>query len=240
MDFRVLQLFKINKIIEGEIRMRTIVEHYRDNYQKYGANNEGSLGYTKNKQEVRFKQLLRFLKPNPEESLLDIGCGFADLYGYLKKNPKYDNIDYWGIDIMKEFIDIATQNYPKKADQLMCKDFAEIKEEQNFDYCIVSGTFNYKIFESESEQYEFINKMIEKALNMCNIGIAFDFLSDKVDYTTSEEDFHSSPEKILSLAYNFSRNVILDNSAMPFEFCITIFKNDHFNKNDTVFSLYKN
>lgn len=219
--------------------MRTVVEHYRDNYQKYGANNERSLGWAKNKQELRFKQLLRFLKPNPEESLLDIGCGFADLYGYLKKNPEYHNIDYWGIDIMKEFIDIATQNYPEKANHLMCKDFAENVNNRKYDYCVVSGTFNYKIFESESEQYEFISEMMEKALSICNVGIAFDFLSDKVDYRTSEEDFHSSPEKMLSLAYKLSRNVILDNSAMPFEFCITIFKDDHFNKKDTVFSFSK-
>lgn len=65
--------------------MKTVVEHYRENFQRYGANNEGSLGWTKNKQDVRFKQLLRFLEPNPNESLLDIGCGFADMYAFLKR-----------------------------------------------------------------------------------------------------------------------------------------------------------
>lgn len=151
----------------------------------------------------------------------------------------YCNIDYWGIDIMEEFIRIAVQNHPEKSSCFMCKDFLKSKEDKNFDYCVASGIFNYRMSESESEHYNYIYKTMEKAINICNIGIAFNFLSDKVDYRTSEEDFHSSPEKILSLAYTFSRNVILDNSVMPFEFCVTIFKDDSFSKNDTIFSFHK-
>lgn len=68
-------------------------------------------------------------------------------------------------------------------------------------------------------------------------GITFDFLSDKVDYQY-EHTFHSSPERILGYVYSKSRNVILRNDYMPFEFSVFIFKDDSFKSEDTVFHRY--
>lgn len=73
---------------------------------------------------------------------------------------------------------------------------------------------------------------------LCSDGLAFDFLSDKVDYR-HEHTFHSSPEKVLEIAYKYSRNIVLRNDYMPFEFAIIIFKDDGFDKQDTVFHRYK-
>ncbi|MCI8669514.1 MAG: class I SAM-dependent methyltransferase [Lachnospiraceae bacterium] len=217
--------------------MNDVVAYFSDRLKKYGANDERSLGWSKNKQEVRFKQLFRFLNPGGKEkreTLLDIGCGFADMYAFIEKNANHSNIDYWGMDIVQEFIDIAGKNYPEKLDQLLCGNFLECDERKKYDYCIASGIFC--VYESEEQNYEFIKKAMTKALNMSNIGIAMNFLSDKIDYRTSEKDFHASPEKILTLSYGLSRNVILDNSIMPFEFCVTIFKDENFDKDTTIFN----
>lgn len=46
--------------------------------------------------------------------------------------------------------------------------------------------------------------------------------------------------KILEMAYKLSRNIILRNDYMPFEFSIVIFKDDSFSKEDTLFTKYKN
>ena len=61
-------------------------EIYKDLFKQYGAKDERSLGWSKNKQNYRFERCLRFLKPKCGESLLDIGCGFGDLYRYLQSN----------------------------------------------------------------------------------------------------------------------------------------------------------
>lgn len=68
--------------------------------------------------------------------------------------------------------------------------------------------------------------------------IVFDFQSDKVDFMGCDTGFYFSPEKVLGIAYEFSRNVILDNSYMPFEFAVTIFKDDSFKKDTTVFNRF--
>lgn len=214
--------------------MQKVIKYYEDNLKKYGPNDERSLGWTKHKQEARFTQLLRFLKPE-RGTLLDIGCGFGDLYTYLKKNPKYRYVDYTGIDVMQQFIDIAIQNHPDKCDSFYRADFCTENGRDDYDFCVASGIFGHMVYESEQEMYGFVEKIMSKAFQMCRGGVAFNFLSDKVDYRTSAEDFHASPEKVLSLAYRLSKNIVLDNSTMPFEFSVTIFKDDSFDKETTMF-----
>lgn len=209
-------------------------KRYYENYLRYGAGDERSLGWSKNKQNIRFEQLLRFLNPKMG-SLLDVGCGFGDLYIYLKNQQK-GKIDYFGIDIMSQFIDEAV-NLTEEPERFSCRDILHLGE-RKFDYIVMAGIFGYRIYEEEERNYAHIEQVLKKALDICNVGVSVSFLSDKTDYHTSEEDFHASPEKVLGLAYRHSRNVILDNSVMPFEFFLTIFKDDSFKKETTVFNHY--
>ena len=79
---------------------------------------------------------------------------------------------------------------------------------------------------------------MDKALSICRDGLAFDFLSDKVGYQNSQT-FHSGPERILGMAYKHSRNVVLRNDYMPFEFAVFINKDSSFKTEDTIFNHYK-
>lgn len=219
--------------------MQKVINYYHNLLEQYGANDERSLGWSKHKQDIRFAQLFRFLLPEEKKegtgSLLDIGCGFGDLYTFIKNNSQFSRIDYFGIDMMEEFIDIAVRNHPEICDKFKCCEFLKMEGEQRYDYCVGSGIFGHKMYESEDAIYELVEKQLGKALEQSRIGVAFDFLSDKVDYRTSREDFHASPEKILEISYRLSRRVIIDNSVMPFEFCVTIFKDDSYRAETTVF-----
>ena len=79
---------------------------------------------------------------------------------------------------------------------------------------------------------------MNKALSLCRDGLAFDFLSDKVDWRQAN-NFYCSPEQILRMAYKCSRNVVLRNDYMPFEFAVFINKDSSFLKDDTIFNRYK-
>ena len=92
----------------------------------------------------------------------------------------------------------------------------------NIDYIIGSGIFGHRMGSTETENYTYIDNIIMKAFDEAKKGISFDFISDKIDVPSRETDFHASPSKILDMAYKYSRNVVLDNTSMPFEFTITI------------------
>jgi predicted TIM-barrel fold metal-dependent hydrolase/SAM-dependent methyltransferase len=211
---------------------KNVIDRYTERYKKYGYDPK-TLGWDKGKQNIRFNILLsQFNLGN--RSILDIGCGFGDLNKYL--SDKLDNYSYLGIDIVPDLINEANCRYSKKGICFKCGDFLAEDINENFDYAIGSGIFNFKL--KNEDNYEYIERIIKKAFSLCKIGIAFDFLSDKVDYQYAHT-FHSSPEKILSIAYKYTRNISLRNDYMPFEFSLFMFKDDGFAKEDTIFNVYK-
>lgn len=209
-----------------------IIERYTKRYNEYGYSPK-SLGWDKGKQDIRFDILTSFYNFE-NKNILDIGCGFGDLNKTLKQKTK--KYFYTGVELVEPLYLEAKKHYVGKHIHFENQNILEFNSIKLFDYAISSGIFNHKT--SELNNYVFIEEVIVKALSMCRDGIAFDFLSDKVDYQYNYT-FHSSPEKVLSIAYKYSRNVVLRNDYMPFEFALFIFKNDSFEKKDTVFNSYK-
>lgn len=203
-------------------------------FDQYGED-ERSLGWTKHKQVIRFKQMFNSLETDGAD-ILDVGCGFGDLYTFLKSQYKEGSFNYTGLDLMPEFIEIAKKNNP--GIDFINQDFFNWDTDKRFKYVVECGCFTNLDPKAEDDSYEFIDSFIARALALCtDDGAAvFHFLTDKVDYRTSEDDFHINPERILKLAYKHSRRVVLDNSVFPFEACLTIYKDDSFSKEITVFN----
>lgn len=209
------------------------IERYAARYREYGYSPK-SLGWDKGKQDVRF-DILTSQYEFSRKSVLDIGCGFGDLNKVLRQKYR-DNYTYFGVDMVPDLIAEANARYVGKNINFILGDFLELDPPIEFDYVIASGIFNHRL--KHADNYHLIEATIEKALSISRDGLAFDFLSDKVDYRL-EHTFHSSPEVILGMAYKFSRNIILRSDYMPFEFSLFIFKDDSFLKEDTLFSRYK-
>jgi len=171
--------------------------------------------------------------------IFDIGCGFGDLNKWLALKGCKDYY-YKGVDLVEGFIETAREIYQNNANIVfVCDDFLNMQIEEEYDYVIASGIFNLKM--QAKDNYENIHHVMKKALSICKDGgaVAFDFQSDKVDYTASDVGFYNSPEKVLGIAYEFSRNVILDNSCMPFEFSLTVFKDDSFSMKSITFNRFE-
>lgn len=212
--------------------INSVVQRYSKRYKKFGYSPK-SLGWDKGKQDIRFDILTSQYNFN-NKLILDIGCGFGDLNRTLAK--KAVSYNYVGIDLVDVILSEAQRRYKNRNINFIKANFLDFISNLEFDYAVASGIFNYKL--RNQNNYDFIKAVIEKALNLTKDGLAFDFLSDKVDYQL-DKTFHSSPEKILSIAYKFSRNIIIRNDYMPFEFSLFIFKNDKFDKKDTLFKRYK-
>ncbi len=209
-----------------------IADDYSKKYQRFGYSPK-SLGWNKGKQFLRFHSLThRFDLGN--SSILDFGCGFGDFNAYLRKIDMND-YEYLGIDITKDFIEEANKRYADSHITFISGDFLALEMSRQYDYVISSGVCNHGLIaEFQGGGYNFIEQSMRKSFVSCNKAIAFDFLSDKVDYRL-EHTFHSSPGKILEIAYGLSRNIIFDNSYFPFEFSVIIYKDDSFRKESTTY-----
>jgi SAM-dependent methyltransferase len=210
-----------------------VIDRYEKRYDEYGYSPQ-TLGWVKGKQGIRFGSLTS--EYNFENKhILDIGCGFGDLIKTLQRKTR--SFEYTGVELVEKLLHEARKHYHGDNIHFIKQNILDFTPDILYDYVISSGIFNFRL--SEDNNYEFIEQVIAKALSITRDGLAFDFLSDKVDFFKYDYTFHSSPEKILAIAYKYSRNVILRNDYMPFEFSIFIFKDDNFDKMDTVFSLYK-
>jgi SAM-dependent methyltransferase len=210
------------------------IERYKKRYLEFGYSPK-TLGWDKGKQDLRYHVLFEEFDIE-NKSILDIGCGFGDANLLLKH--KTSSYTYVGIDIVEELILEARKKYAdEKYVTFLVEDFLQCELRQQFDIVVASGIFNFKLHNADN--YAFIKSFMSKAFGLAKEGVAFDFLSDRVDFQY-EHTFHSNPMIILEMAYSFSKNVVLKNNYMPFEFCVTLFKDQSFSKEDTIFGRYKN
>ena len=213
-----------------ELDRRRTVERYSERYREHGYS-PLTLGWNKGRQSIRF-DILTSLYDFTGKSVLDIGCGFGDLLATL--GEKFHSVAaYTGVDLVEPLVMEGRKRWPSHT--FITGDFLSLDLEICFDFAVASGVFNHQLEGMSNE--DFIENVMKRAFAICRDGFAFDFLSDKVDYRL-DHTYHASPEKILEMAYSLSRNVVLRNDYMPFEFSLFVFKDDKFDTERAIFNRY--
>lgn len=154
---------------------------YTSAISQYGITPRGVNWLSQNSQELRFEVLLSMLpKDLTQYTLADAGCGFGDLYLYMKKNTTLPK-DYIGIDILEQMCTIAKQQTQGEIYNLdICKE-----ELPNADFYVCSGAMNVlKSFET--------HLFISKCFQSCKYGFVFNVLhgnkeSQTYNYITTQE-----------------------------------------------------
>jgi SAM-dependent methyltransferase len=194
-------------------------ERYGSFLKQYGYSPE-ALGWgKKGRQEVRFSILARHILRHLDASVLDVGCGFADLYRYLKKY--HWNGKYTGLDIVDELLNVAREIDP--ALDLRNEDIAEAEDLGKYDFVVASGIFNAKLMYEDNERH--ISNTLSRMFDHAGIAAIADFMSTYVDYQ-KEGAWHSDPANVIGYARKLSRRFILYYDYMPYEFAMVIFKDD--------------
>lgn len=191
------------------------IDRYNERLDLYGYDPR-TLGWLKGRQAIRF-EVLSQIGSLDNCSLLDVGCGFGDLHGYLKK--KGLNVYYTGYDINPRLIDIAREVYPDASFKVT--DIEEETVDRKFDWVVASGIFNHKT----SGSPEFIEGMLSRMFQLSIRGVACDFLSSYVSFT-NEDAHYSTPESIFSFCKTISKRASLRHDYMPYEFCVYIYNDD--------------
>jgi SAM-dependent methyltransferase len=190
-----------------------------------------ALGWDNGKQFLRFHQLTSDWDLNGA-SILDVGCGFGDFINYLQ-STSIESYSYTGIDLVGDFVETAKRLHDSPSIKFLRVSLEDYNFPSTFDYTLASGVFNLRF--DCVDGYELISLGMEKMFKLSRIALSIDFISSKVDYA-HKHNFNSEPEKILSMAYALSRNVVLKNNYFPFEFSVTIYKDESYSLGSTTFS----
>ncbi len=190
----------------------TTLDFYNKLLKKYGYSPESvGWGSKKGKQSLRFEILCQIgnLK---NSSILDVGCGFGDLYEYLKF--KKTKARYFGIDINSNLIKIGKQIHPKA--NLSVLDLEQKNLKKKFDWIFFSG------ISSRGCTYRIIERMMKLMFNQAKKGIAMNFVGGDLDFKTKDL-FYSEPEKIYSIAKTLSNRITIRHDYAPYEFTLYIY-----------------
>jgi len=205
MEFNTAQLKKIN-LHESKVR-----NFYNKRLAKIG-NDIKSIGWgSKKNQFLRFELLTRNINLN-NKKILDFGCGFGDLYIFLKKKFKY--INYNGYDISNAII-LNNKNKFSKINF-----FGEIKLIEKYDYIICSGVFSLR---TKYTKFYFI-KLINFLFARTHKGLMINFLSKKTKHKLKKNYYYSTKE-IINFTSKFENCKILvyENYSLD-EFTIHLLK----------------
>jgi len=188
-------------------RINTKTVHIAD-LQRDGVLPSGINWISKKNQEIRFKILL-YLLPRDLSlmTIVDAGCGYGDLYPYMKRKNRLPK-EYIGIDYLEDMFGIAREQ--TEYSEIIIRDITD-GPLPRADYYISSGALNIT---TKFETYLFIRNCFEA----CKSGFIFNSLhGDKVCNIYN----YLSKNDIDSMANEFNvREVLIIDDYL--EDCITV------------------
>lgn len=163
-------------------RYKIIAKHYEDCLEEHGDTHQGVDWPKPEDLNVRYQVMLDIIREDRSANLelLDFGCGTSHLYTYLIAQG-YENLSYSGLDISEKFIEVSRKKFPKN--RYFCLDIlTSIEKLPRFDYIVLNGVFTQKRELSDDEMFEFLKKVILALMPHARKGIAFNVMTDPVDW----------------------------------------------------------
>ena len=152
-------------ITEGRSETNFLVDTVYSKYiEKYSKNQPECVGWLDGSENVLIRnQKIYEAGIGDNDSVLDIGCGVAHLYKFLKMGGW--NGKYLGVDPNKKAIDMIDENI-----NTMHGTIEDLPDFMKYDWVIASGVFNLGL--TENLTFSIIHNMISHA----NKGIIFNML----------------------------------------------------------------
>ena len=196
----------------------TVIERYETRLQKHGFGEE-ALGWgKKGRQQLRFSVLASHWDLRGK-TVLDLGAGFGDFYAFSKQLQLRE---YIGIDLTPGLVSVGNEKYGTEPGFTL--KLGSATDESLFQECdvtVISGLFNFRL--NSGRNNEFISTVLELAFKFSRLGVACNFVTDRVDFRDPLMHYQS-PSEALEFAYRFTRNVTLKQDYMPFEYSVFLDK----------------
>jgi SAM-dependent methyltransferase len=174
-----------------EALKRSVVAHYEARLREHGPTARGMDWKDERSQRLRFALLLDGLALDGR-SLHDVGCGSGELLAFLREQGLA--VDYRGTDLSEAMVLAARARHPgisfERAD-LLADELAPA------DVLVTSGLFHVKLAASEADWGAFVRDMLRRMFALCRHAIAFNLMSDRVDFRVPEL-YYTSPSEMLA------------------------------------------
>lgn len=185
-------------------RSHRLKAHYSNLLDEYGDSVEACQWGSPYAQQFRFLQLIQIDNLNGK-SILDVGCGRGDLYGFMKSRGV--ECQYTGIDLVPGLIELASAKYPEA--EFLNLDLTCEPLDRKFDLVMMSGLFSNDLGEPRESAEAYMQTLLKAAWEKCSRAMAFNFMSSYLTISDPELVFFD-PERVLGFCIReLSRKVAL-------------------------------
>ncbi|MES0371287.1 MAG: class I SAM-dependent methyltransferase [Mariprofundaceae bacterium] len=195
--------------MKSEQRKR-IVDRHRDSLTRYGYSSYALYWSSTEVQENCFRVLAE-IGVQAGDSLLDVGCGFADFLQWFEKQG--GALNYTGIDLSPDLLIEAKKRHPDA--ELQVGDLFDMEfSEKSFDWVILSGALN----ELLHDDGDYARRTITKMFQLCRKGVAFNLL-DARHFKPHDLQTHL-PEEMLAFCHDLTSDCMLRDEYLKNDFTI--------------------
>ncbi|MDX8397741.1 MAG: class I SAM-dependent methyltransferase [Mariprofundaceae bacterium] len=193
-------------------RLRMIDRH-RSSLNHHGYSPNALFWSSRGIQKTRFK-VLSEIGVHSGDSLLDVGCGFGDLFNWLGSHDLAT--DYTGLDLSQEILDKAIEVNPQL--HLLHGELFDFDwPMQSFDWVFLSGTLNWNL----DDKGAYARRVITRMFELCRHGVAFNMLDIRKLNTTALGDlFAYDPDDILDFCQGLSDDCQLRSGYLDNDFTV--------------------
>ena len=192
--------------------------YYESKLAQHGATARGVDWNSEESQALRFADLARLIEGEPDASVLDYGCGYGALAGYLRQRGHRGS--YLGFDISEQMVRAARAACT--VDE--CAFVSNRAEVSAMDYAVASGVLNVKQSATTEEWRAHVLDTLDDLASLGRRGFAFNVLSTHSEPARRRDDlYYANPTELFDYcAGRYSRRVALLHDSPLFEFTILV------------------
>ena len=194
-----------------------LLSFYNFHLKQFGDRPE-ALRWTPQGQLRRYHTLAEIAPPAMlrNATVLDYGCGTGDFYRFLKRQGI--DVQYTGVDMNPNFIELAKRKYPECEFQVMVLGEDEFPEGY-FDYIFICGVFNYLVPGVKEDLLHAVTTLFGR----CNKGLALNALSSHTPVKDPELNYTSPEEMVRFSLENLSPYLSLRHDRIQHDFTLYIY-----------------
>lgn len=152
----------------SDAQRKRIVDRHRDSLHRFGHSPAALYWSSREVQELRFRELCD-IGIAAGDSLLDVGCGFADLKSWVER--RRCPVRYTGLDLSPDLLEVATREHPDAT--LVCGDIFDLQTGSGpYDWVMLSGALN----EALDDEGSYAKAVIARMYQLAGKGVAFNLL----------------------------------------------------------------
>lgn len=186
---------------------------YEAAYERYGESPKSLHWVNYASQAIRFKYLVADLDIG-DKSILDAGCGMGDLLPFLY--AKADKFNYLGIDVSKNFIEVAKKRY--NGHSFKVADVFSERMTGRYDTVVSSGVMNQNIPGWLMARKQMIKKLFELSSDV----LAFNMAGSLKPIPHNPKIAYAEAEQILEYCRTLTPKVSLRSDYSSYDFTIVM------------------